>query len=462
MGRMSVATIDSPEFISITSISPSISKCEIKVMYVGENRNHSYISKEVATKIAQTIPGVPIVGYWLDSKEDFSDHGERIVIDAEGVKFNDMTKPFGFVAPDAKVWFQKFEDTDEFGNKEIREYLMTEGYLWTSQYEECKKIFADEKGNPQSMKLFDDDSLKGYWSTDKNKGIDFFIINDAQIENLCILGNDVEPCFEGSDITQPKVSAKFTKTNEFVTTLFSMMEELKDALNNNKEGGTPMEKDTELENEVIQTVDTVDEAPVAEAVEENAAVADENTVIENAEVEVEAEPAAEETEFAKEEEDKKEEDKPSDDKEEEEDKKKEDYACKDDDEKKKYELLENEYNELKNNYDALVEEVNSLKEFKLAVDNEKKDNLIASFYMLSDEDKKDVIENKTSYTLDEIEAKLSVICVRKKVNFDLEDNDEIETKVENTTTYNLNASEAENIPAFISALRRNREKEENC
>jgi hypothetical protein len=28
-----------------------------------------------------------------------------------------MTKPYGFVAPDAKVWFQKFNDEDEFGNQ---------------------------------------------------------------------------------------------------------------------------------------------------------------------------------------------------------------------------------------------------------------------------------------------------------------------------------------------------------
>ena len=38
--------------------------------------------------------------------------------------------------------------------------------------------------------------------------------------------------------------------------------------------------------------------------------------------------------------------------------------------------------------------------------------------MLSDEDKKDVLTNKADYSLDEIEAKLAVICVRNKVSFD--------------------------------------------
>ena len=41
MPRMSVATIDSPEFVNITKISPLISKCEVKVLYEGL-RNWDY------------------------------------------------------------------------------------------------------------------------------------------------------------------------------------------------------------------------------------------------------------------------------------------------------------------------------------------------------------------------------------------------------------------------------------
>ena len=47
--------------------------------------------------------------------------------------------------------------------------------------------------------------------------------------------------------------------------------------------------------------------------------------------------------------------------------------------------------------------------------------MIASFYMLSDEDKKDVVANIDTYSLDDIEAKLSIICVRNKVSFNLDD-----------------------------------------
>ena len=45
--------------------------------------------------------------------------------------------------------------------------------------------------------------------------------------------------------------------------------------------------------------------------------------------------------------------------------------------------------------------------------------MINSFSMLADEDKEDVKTNVDLYSLEEIESKLAVICVRKKVNFNL-------------------------------------------
>ena len=111
----SISTLSSPEFINIHSVSPMISKCEIKVLYVGQNRNRSSISKEVAEQMAQTLPGCPIVGYYIENKEDFGDHGDQMIIDGEGVHFKKLTKPYGFVPLDAKVWFQDFEDIDKFG-----------------------------------------------------------------------------------------------------------------------------------------------------------------------------------------------------------------------------------------------------------------------------------------------------------------------------------------------------------
>ena len=449
MSGISVATLREPEFINITSISPLISKCEIKVLYVGQNRNKSYITKEVAAAMAQTLPGTPIVGRFIENKEDFGDHGDQVIIDGDGVKFNKLTKPYGFVAPDAKVWFQEFQDTDDFGNVTIREYLMTEGYLWTEQYQECKRVLHN--GNPQSMEL-DKDTLKGHWSTDSNTGIEFFIINDAMFLNLCILGEDVEPCFEGANITAPNISASFSKDSKtIIKTLSDMMLELKFALQG---GQQEMNENTAVEKDAVLENPTVEENLENSSIEQDKV--DETPVVENQD---------NTEEFAKKDEEDKEDEsiKDSDDKG---SSKNKDYKKEDEEDKvrkcsfEEYNALQSQFNELQEKYSLLEVECNSLREFKNSIEDSKKDELIASFCMLSDEDKQDVIENKSKYSLDDIEAKLSVLCFRKKVNFDLS-NEGTDDKVKEETvpmTYNLNETEANAIPAWIKAVQATKER----
>ena len=438
-----------------------MSSCEIKVFYLGENRNRSYISKEVAIDMAKTLRGAPIVGYFSEADGDFKDHGERMIIDGDGIKFDCLTKPYGFVAPDAKVWFQTFEDTDDFGNVVEREYLMTTGYLWTEQFPECK-CAVEGDGRPHSMEL-DENTLDGNWSKNQKTGIDFFIINDAIISKLCVLGEAVEPCFEGSSVKSPEVSASFTMVDDtFKNTLFSMMQDLKFALEGGKESMPENENITTIEETPIATEPIVEE-PVADTAAEGNV--DEVTSTENQNLtedsSSENKPA---DEFAKEKEkeDKTEE---KEDKADEDKKKKDnsdsDYACKDDEDeekKKNFTALEQELAELKTQFSAMETEYKELLAFKANIENEKKDALIQSFYMLSEEDKKDVIENKAKYSLDEIESKLSVICVRKKVNFDLEDTSKNDSIVEETpvTTFNLNEAESA-VPAWIKALRATRD-----
>ena len=453
----SVATIDSPEFINLQplDINPLMSKCEIKVLYLGENRNHSYITKEVATDMAKTLRGAPIVGYYKEEKEDFADHGHRVIFDDEGVKFECLTIPYGFVAPDAKVWFQTFEDTDDFGNKVEREYMMTTGYLWTGQFEECK--LAVSEGRPQSMEL-DEETLDGNWSTNVKTGMDFFIINDAIFSKLCILGDDVEPCFEGARVTAPEVSTSFTKVDEsFKNTLYSMIQDLKLVL----EGGRNME---EIENVVTNEESLVEEpiveTPVVEetpaAAEGDAPAVEEETVVE--EIAENKEDIIEEDNVDEEavvEEEVGEEIIPEETNEiseitnENDDNSEKSHSKKIEDSLERNFTLE-DYLELQNKYAALEEENAKLVEFKMQVENEKKDALINSFYMLSDEDKADVIANKVNYSLDEIEAKLSVICVRKKVSFDLDEENKEEQPI---TTFSLDSVDNEVVPAWISACK---------
>ena len=483
--HQSVATIQSPEFINLQPLdmNPLMSKCEIKVLYVGQNRNHSFITKEVATDMAKTLRGAPIVGYYKDEKEDFRDHGDKVIIEDGEIKFECQTKPYGFVSPDAKVWFKEFEDTDEFGNVETREYLMTTGYLWTGQYEEVQKVV--EEGRPQSMEL-DGDTLDGHWAEDQNSGIDFFIINDAIFSKLCILGDDVEPCFEGSSVTAPQVSSSFTAVDDsFKNTLFSMLEELKFAL----KGGTEMSKvdekttDTQFakdeeekkntstdESKEVDTKgkdeeDTKEEESNEEKKEEEDKKASTKHAKEDEEEEYSKEDEEEEKAADEDEEDKKE-DKEDDEeavkksaKADDEEKKSEDDSEEekdDEEEDKKFALLEEEVSKLR-------EENKALLEFKNKVERKEKEALIEQFsVILAEEDLKDVKENIDTYSYSDIESKLSVTCVRKKVSFDsLNDENSTSTKEteDSVTSYTITDGDvSSSTPAWVKSVRRTQEE----
>ena len=447
--HQSVATLDNPEFINLEplDISPMISKCEIKVMYLGKNRNRTMMTKDVAADMAKTLRGNPIVGCYKEDVGDFRDHGEKITIDADGIHFNVETQPYGFVAPDAKVWFQKFVDTNDFGEEIEREYLMTEGYLWTGQYEECQSVI--DEGKSQSMEI-DEKTVEGKWDYSASDDMEYFIISDGMFSKLCILGDDIEPCFEGASITAPNISAKFSKkenNNEnVIKTLYSMMSQLTYAL----KGGE------EMANENEKTVTT--EEPVAQEPTEV-----ENPVVEEPTV-TDPEPIVETptSEFKKEDEDKseksntdKKEDSTTDDNSKDSTDNKED--SKDDKDKKTDYAVQ--YAELSSKFDKLQSEYEVLLKYQKGIENEKKMQMIESFYMLSDEDKKEVTENIDKYSLDDIEKELSVICVRKKVNFSL---DEEPTKKNDNpaVTYSLDDSNnSDNVPAWVAAVKRTRDSQ---
>lgn len=533
------------EFINVTPVNPLISKCQIKVCYVGDkpNRNRSIISKETAREMANSLPGSPIVGFYNESNGDFEEHNRIIDISNGKFEMKDTTKPYGFVDLGAKVWFQKFLDD---GVNE-HEYLMTEGYLWTGQYPECKRIV--EHGNNQSMEL-DEGTLDGTWTKDNNGKPQFFIINEAIISKLCILGEECEPCFEGSSITKFSLSFDDSFKNE----LYSMMNELKELL---KEGGAKVFNRYAVEigdslwsalweyiNKAFpdgannycskyriegvfedngQKFTILQDRGDMKYYRLNFSLSDSEGLVPSEgliEVTKSYTPAAEpqfaldaveayETEFKKkqEEEDKKKDDDSSDDNkgnnsgdpEKKDDSNKDDNSnkddsskknddsskdngqksennaddsSKDDDEKdkdkkkKKYSLdeieeyvnLKADYEELKNKFSLLesenktLAETNaSLTEFKNTVERKDKEAMIQSFYMLSDDDKKDVIDNIDKYSVDDIEAKLSVICVRNKVNFNLDD----DNNDKGPTTYNLSNLDDDNdagMPAWVKAV----------
>ena len=504
--------LDTPiEFINITPLNPLISKCQIKVCYVSDkpNRNRSIITKEVAKQMANSLPGCPIVGFYNEEKGDFEEHNRIIDISNGKFEIKDTTRPYGFVDLSAKVWFQKFLDD---GMNE-REYMMTEGWLWTGQYPECRRILTN--GNNQSMEL-DEDTINAHWSKDGNGNPKFFIINEAIISKLCTLGEANEPCFEGANIAAPTI--QFAFEDGFKEQLFSMMNELKEYLTKEeKEVFTRYAVEigdalwTALYSHVAETYGI---ESVCEDGEQKFAVLtaddkyyrldfsinEENVVEFAAEVvELEDYTPTEEPQFnaeavaeyakSKKKDEEEEKEKPA----EEEGEKnppaegdeekcpkcgkpKSECDCDDEDDedddknkgkKEKYNLEEiQEYVELSEKYSALETDysnaqqkiadleaqIGELTEFKNQIDKAEKQKMIDGFYMLSDEDKKDVVENIDTYSVEDIEAKLSIICVRNKVSFNL---DEDKNKAKDPTTFSLNGGldGDESVPAWIKAIR---------
>lgn len=472
--NISFPTISKPEFIEITPCNDLISKCEIKVLYVGENRNLSYISKEVAAKMANTLPGTPIVAAFDPEKNDFSGHGHVITIEDGETKVSCTTVPYGFVAPDAKVWFQKFIDVDAFGEQVEREYLMTTGYLWTGQYPEIQKAISE--GLPQSMEL--SEKTDGYWATENNSGIDFFIINDTSFTKLCILGSDVEPCFEGASVTAPDISREFAANDScpaFVKRLLEMKKELSFALESKGGSVMPKANDLAIDFEEDAGAATDSEGSVVEETEESSqeessentepeTVPEEEPIVsapENLSINTDDEESPRKSLFAKDEEKKKcykedekkkcykEDEKKKCYKEDEEEKVVEEdnepMMDEEEEEKKKpssQHQLQEKLDFVKSELHKALEELDSLRAFKLEIENQRKDAEIAKYYMLSEEDKADIIKNKSSYSLEEIKSKLALLYVEKNVDFStLTDSSESEAPVEESfvTTFSLDS-----------------------
>jgi hypothetical protein len=448
----SVATIDAPEFINLDkdAINPGISKCEIKVCYVGQNRNGSYFDKNTLIQMSNTLPGTPIVGHWREDDEDFGDHGQVLHIENGKMKLSCNTMPYGFVAPDAEVWFQKFTDTDEFGNELDRDYLMTTGYLWTGQYPELEKCIQEGQG--QSMEI-GGENMDGHWATDSRTGIDFFIVTDAEFTKLCILGDDVEPCFEGASVTQPQVSKEFAADN-FNRTLFSMMNELKNALQ--IEGGLTM-PENEIQNAeeefAAESVEEAAEIEVAKTIEEAATEAEE--VAEEPVAADEGNEVVASEEFEKKDEEDEDDSDSEDDEEKADEEEADDKEDEEEDEKFALAELQAKFDALQEKFSELESEVEGLRAFKLERDNADKDALIAKYHMLSDEDKAEVVANKQEYTLAEIESKLALIYVQKNVDFETVDGQAEEPEAAQALTFSLEDTNesADEADAFLQALR---------
>ena len=183
---------------SMKQLNKQFALVDILLCYHGENRNRTSMSKEVIEAALPSLYGVPIVGEYIyldDGSKDFGSHGGKIILSDKGIKFEDTTKPYGFITKDA-VDNAKWVTITEKDGFTQHEYLELKSCIvWEKRYEEVSSLL--DKNYGQSMEI---SINSGY--EDKNG---YYVIEDMTFSAACILGSnpdgtDVIPCFESACI----------------------------------------------------------------------------------------------------------------------------------------------------------------------------------------------------------------------------------------------------------------------
>lgn len=225
---------------------------KIYVAYAGMNRNFSIISKETFEKMIPSLYGVPIVGEWKG--EDFGNHGGKIEISDEGVEFIDTTKPYGYIDSSSTVQWEKVIEDD--GTE--RDYLTATGFLWTGRYPEALKVLDNKNNQSMEISVFSGDMSEEY--------PEYFEITDGEFSALCVLGEDVEPCFESAKVSQFNLD-KDTFKAEFTQMVTELKKSIRFAEKEHFKGGEEVKKENFDEaNEVEEVVENTEE-PVEETTE---------------------------------------------------------------------------------------------------------------------------------------------------------------------------------------------------
>lgn len=182
-------------------------KVKIWVAHTGENLNNSYFDRKVLEDMSKTLSGVPIVGFLekvegTEDDEDFSDHRTEIVVKQDGINIRYAGHAYGFIPE---------ENNSQIEIRNGKEWLTTEGYLWT-KFQDAMNIFSDSNGiKSQSMEI---DNVEGF--VDDLGRIE---IESARFSALCILGDHVSPGMSGSTIEF------FNKKDQYQFELAEMIKE---------------------------------------------------------------------------------------------------------------------------------------------------------------------------------------------------------------------------------------------
>ena len=162
---------------NLTKYSDTISKGRCRIFYKYANRNGTYITDEFAEKLLSTIPYTPVKGIYDNFDEDYTDHGNK----------RSLGRIYGIVPENPNLQWEKHLDEDGIE----REYACVDVLIFTALYKEAGEIL----GKAQSMEIYEP-SIKGSWKIINGRRM--FEYTEGSFLGLQVLGEDVEPCFEGA------------------------------------------------------------------------------------------------------------------------------------------------------------------------------------------------------------------------------------------------------------------------
>lgn len=164
-----------------------LSSARCRIFYKYGNRNGSYITDEFAEKLLSSIAYTPVKGIYDAVEDDYTDHGKKRY----------LGRIYGIVPKDYNLAWEEHEDEDGV----VRTYACVDVLLFTGLYEEAKEI----PNKSQSMELYAE-SIKGNFQYIEGKR--YFVYSDGHFLGLQVLGENVEPCFEGAGFFSLRDSLK--------------------------------------------------------------------------------------------------------------------------------------------------------------------------------------------------------------------------------------------------------------
>lgn len=175
----SMRRLDVTLYGNVETLTPTLSKCRVRIFYRGLNRNRTYIDDSFAQQLIDSLPYAPVKGIFDKNDLDFKDHGED----------NTDGRIYGIIAADPNFAWEQHEDEDGI----VREYACADVILYTALYPEANLI----SGKSQSMEIHKL-GLTGEWKIWAGDKQPYYHFYKGHLLGLQVLGDEVEPCFEGS------------------------------------------------------------------------------------------------------------------------------------------------------------------------------------------------------------------------------------------------------------------------